>query len=178
MKGRQSFDFFNPSSLYQLQFYMHREKTTLCCHERSPLCPLSLCCPFLTQMTWNWVRWTNATPMTRHIQGVQPNWTDLSDWGCGVRQPAHVLPLLWWLGYRGKQRGRHRPKEKVNTSLESRQILWRKQASLGRVMDVENGNEWEHAYRVCMCALTLWVNPKKKKKRRKKLGPDCTPSII
>lgn len=51
---------------------------------------------FSLKWHWNWVRWTNAPRMTRHRQGVQPNWTDLSDWGCGVKQPAHALTLPRW----------------------------------------------------------------------------------
>lgn len=99
MKGRQSFHFFNPKLIIPTPILHAQGKDgSLLPWEVStlPSVPqLPSLGPFLTQMTWNWVRWTNAPPVTRHRQGAQPNWTDLSDWGYGVRQPAHALPLPW-----------------------------------------------------------------------------------
>lgn len=97
MKGRLSYHHFNPELIIPTPVLHAQGKDS----SRLPwgfstmisVPPLLSLCPILTQLTWNWVRWTNAPLVTWHRQGVQLNWTDLSDWGRGVRQQAHVLPL-------------------------------------------------------------------------------------
>lgn len=121
MKGRQSFHFFNPKLIIPTPVLHAQGKDgSLLPWEVSTLPSVPLLpslCPFLTQMTWNWVGWTNAPPVTRHRQGVQPNWTDLSDWGYGVKPTLSHYLISYW----GKAKRSHHPKEKVKTSLE---ILW------------------------------------------------------
>lgn len=88
---------------------------------------LASLCSLHAQMTWNWASWTNTAHVTWHRQGVQPNWTDLSDWGCGVGPPIPRMSATLMVGNRGTVL---REKEKIllllagKFCLRSRKAEW------------------------------------------------------
>lgn len=153
MNCRQSFHFFNPKLIIPTPVLHAQGKDgSLMPSEVSTLPsvpPLPSLCLFHTQMTWNWVRWTNSPPVTWHRQEVQPNWTDLSDWGCGVRQPAHVLPLPWWSVT-------EESKEVDTAEGKGWRLLLKADKFFEKGVEFEEGDgheerkEWEYAC-VCVC---------------------------
>lgn len=88
---------------------MHREKMALCCHEVSTLLSvprLPSLCPFLTQITLNWVRWTNVFPWP----GIGKQFSLIGQ----TSQTEHVKHVklavpLWSVT---EKRGQHHPKQK------------------------------------------------------------------
>lgn len=162
MKGRPPFHFFNPKLIIST-LVLHaqgNDGSSLPWEVSMLLSPLTSLCLFLTQITLNWVRTTNTPPMTPHRHEVQPNWTDLSDWGCGARRPIHIPPLPPW-SVTEESRGQHAQRKGQRLLLKQKHSLT-KELSLPRLADMEREKVWQYAN---LCALKWWALAPKTKKQ-------------
>lgn len=143
---------------------MHREKTALCCRERSPLCSLCLRCPASAHFPLEWYEIESDGPTLLPWPSTDKEFsligkTSLIEDVEYSSRPTFSHYLSNWL-----QRGQRRPKERLKASLK---ILWRSNRL--------RGGWWTRrgkTVRVCihMC-ISIMSTPERSR------CPDCTSSL-
>lgn len=147
---------------------MHREKTALCCHERSPLCSLCLRCPASAHFSLKWHEIESdgptllSWPSTDKEFSLIGQTSLIEDVELGS-QPTFFHYLGDWL--------RRKAKRSTPPKGKGEDFSWKQTNSLTKESNLRRVTDMEREGKVCESVRNCMSKPKRN------LGPDCILSI-